>query len=128
MLFYLNIFWNYLYDIGVEIFGEIIGENESFMEIFVCGNLFSELVVNWFVKGVVNNLKLKIFSIGYNLLRNLGVYEFLNVLFEINLIVIVLEMLDINGIFVDRGFRELIEIGLLEKMCLLKVVNFLVVE
>ncbi|XP_068684246.1 leucine-rich repeat-containing protein 74B-like [Montipora foliosa] len=127
-LLYLNISWNYLYDTGAEILGEIIGENESLTEISACGNLFSESAANWLAKGVANNSKLKILSIGHNLLRNLGAYEFLNVLFETNSTAIVLEMLDINGTLVDRGFRELIEIGLPEKMCSLKIVNFSVVE
>lgn len=60
----MNILWNYLYDVGVEIFGEIIVDNESLIEILVCGNLFIVKVVSFFVKGVVNNLNLKIFCIG----------------------------------------------------------------
>lgn len=124
----LNISWNYLHDAGAEILGEIIAENRSLTEISACGNLFSALAANWLAKGVASNSKLKFLRIGQNLLRNLGAYEFLNVLFESSSTAMVLEILDINGTVVDRRFKELVELGLPEKLSALKVINFSMVE
>ena len=124
----LNISWNYFHDIGAEILGEIIADNESLIEISACGNLFTAQAAGCLAKGVANNSKLKVLRIGQNLIRNLGAYEFLHVLFESSSPSIVLEILDINGTIVDRRFKELVEMGLSEKLCSLKVVNFSMVE
>ena len=124
----LNVSWNYLHDAGAEILGEIIAENRSLTEISACGNLFSAVAANWLAKGVASNSNLKLLRIGQNLLRNLGAYEFLNVLFESSSTAMVLEILDINGTVVDRRFKELVELELPENLSCLKVVNFSMVE
>lgn len=124
----LNISWNYLYDAGAEILGEVIAENRSLIEVLACGNLFTAQAATCLAKGVAENSKLKVLRIGQNLIRNLGAYEFVNVLSESSSPSIVLQMLDINGTIVDRRFKELIETGLPEKLSSLKVVNFSMVD
>ena len=124
----LNISWNYLYDAGAEILGEVIAENRSLIEILACGNLFTAQAASCLAKGVALNSKLKVLRIGQNLMRNSGAREFLNILSEIRAPSTVLEILDINGTIVDRKFKELIEKELPAKFGSMKVVNFSFVD
>ena len=116
-----------MYDIGAEILGEIIADNESLIEISACGNLFTAKAASFLAKGVVNNSNLKILRIGQNLIRNSGAYAFIDVLSQSGSSLTALEVLDIDGTIVDQKFKERVETKFSEKLGALKVVNASVV-
>lgn len=120
----LNISWNYLHDEGAEILGKIIADNQSLVEISACGNLFTEGAARCLADGVSNNSKLSTFRIGQNMISSSGVHEFFSVLSSCNPPITTLEILDIDGIIIDKNCKEILETELAGKFPLLRVVHF----
>lgn len=120
----LNISWNYLHDEGAEILGKIIADNQSLVEISACGNLFTEGAARCLADGVSNNSKLNVLRIGQNMISNSGVHEFFNVLSSSNPPTTRLEILDIDGIIIDKKCKDVLETELAGKFPSLKVVHF----